>query len=385
MTMGPYGVHWERTQTWWNMVPAYHSYLSRCQFMLRQGLPVADVCFLVAEGAPQVFLPPTSALRDSSPSTGRPDRLGYNFDGIAPEVLVARMSVEDGRLILPNGMSYRVLALPERETMTPALLRKIKSLVGAGATVIGPPPRKSPSLSGYPECDREVQELARRMWGEIDGQEITEHKFGHGRVIWYRPPVTQLNTNAGEKRLLERASWIWDEQNRELSGHGTIHAFHRDFSILKSQHVESASVHVTADHPFTLWVNDNVAGKSEDPAAIYAFEVGYLLRTGRNRVALQVEDDRTTPDTAGVLGSVVVKFHDAQTLEFPTNGDWAAVSNPTTGWKAARAIGPYDASPWKSRMRTAALPEQYGDFGGVAKVLSDMNVSPDFESDAPLR
>ena len=44
MTMGPYGVHWERTQTWWDMAPAYHQYLARCQFMLRQGLPVADVC-----------------------------------------------------------------------------------------------------------------------------------------------------------------------------------------------------------------------------------------------------------------------------------------------------------------------------------------------------
>ncbi len=39
MTMGPYGVHWERTQTWWDMVPAYHAYLSRCQFMLAPGAP----------------------------------------------------------------------------------------------------------------------------------------------------------------------------------------------------------------------------------------------------------------------------------------------------------------------------------------------------------
>ena len=44
--------------------------------------------------------------------------------------------------------------------MTPALLRKIKELVEAGATVIGPPPVKSPSLSGYPGCDAEVRKLA---------------------------------------------------------------------------------------------------------------------------------------------------------------------------------------------------------------------------------
>ena len=60
------------------------------------------------------------------------------------------MSVKDGRLVLPDGMSYRVLVLPDLPTMTPALLRKVKELVKAGATVVGPPPVKSPSLSGYP-------------------------------------------------------------------------------------------------------------------------------------------------------------------------------------------------------------------------------------------
>ncbi|HPA20206.1 MAG TPA: glycosyl hydrolase, partial [Verrucomicrobiae bacterium] len=114
MTMGPYGVHWERTQTWWDMVPAYHLYLSRCQFLLRRGLPVADILFLVAEGAPQVFRPPSSATRGSPP-----DRLGHNFDGCAPETFLARVSVSDGMLVLPDGMTYRALVLPDRTTMTP--------------------------------------------------------------------------------------------------------------------------------------------------------------------------------------------------------------------------------------------------------------------------
>ena len=121
MTMGPYGVHWERTQTWWEMVDAYHRYLARCQLMLRRGLPVADVCFLAPEGAPHVFRPPTSATRGNPP-----ERLGYTFDGCAPETLVERMTVKDGRLMLPDGTSYQALVLPERETMTPGLLSKVK-------------------------------------------------------------------------------------------------------------------------------------------------------------------------------------------------------------------------------------------------------------------
>ncbi|MGB8958888.1 MAG: glycosyl hydrolase [Candidatus Aminicenantales bacterium] len=189
MTMGPYGVHWERTQTWWDLVPAYHAYLSRCQFLLRRGLPVADVCFLVAEGAPHVFRPPASALRGDPPGPA-----GAAFDGCPPETLLAAASVKDGRIVFPDGMSYRVLVLPERETVTPALLTKVRGLVAAGATVIGPRPRKSPSLAGYPGCDAEVERLAAEVWGDCDGTKITEHAFGSGRVVWVRAGVRAGST-----------------------------------------------------------------------------------------------------------------------------------------------------------------------------------------------
>ena len=184
MTMGPYGVRWERTQTWWEMSSAYHLYLARCQHLLRRGLPVADVCFLVAEGAPHVFRAPESALRGSPP-----DHLGYAFDACAPETLRASLEVKDGALVFPDGMSYRVLVLPERETMTPGLLKKIRDLVAAGATVVGPRPRKSPGLAGFPGCDAEVEALAEELWGNCDGARVTHRRFGRGMVVWEKGPV----------------------------------------------------------------------------------------------------------------------------------------------------------------------------------------------------
>jgi hypothetical protein len=178
MTMGAHGVHWERTETWWDLVPAFHSYLSRCQQMLRHGLPVADILYLTPEGAPQVFLPPPSA------TVGKlPDRRGYNFDGCAPSALIERASVEDGRIVFPDGMSYRVLVLPEVETMTPRLLAKIQKLIRAGATVIGVPPLKSPSLSDYPDCDEQVGRMAGALWNE--------HAVGRGKLISGMAPEHQ--------------------------------------------------------------------------------------------------------------------------------------------------------------------------------------------------
>lgn len=189
MTMGPYGVHWDRTETWWDMVPAYHEYLSRCQFLLQRGVTVADVCFLAAEGAPHVFRPPSTAVTLAG---ALPDHSGYNFDGCAPETLRERAEVKDGDIYFPGGTSYRVLVLPEVQTMTPGLLRKIGSLVRAGATVFGPPPRQSPSLQNYPNCDAEVQRLAREIWGDCDGEKVFVHHFGKGRVFWRKTEVKPL-------------------------------------------------------------------------------------------------------------------------------------------------------------------------------------------------
>lgn len=192
MTMGPYGVHWERTQTWWDLVPAYHQYLARCQYLLRRGQPVADICYLLPEGAPQVFRPPASATRGDPP-----DRRGYNFDGCAPDVLRQQTSVQDGRLCLPGGMSYRLLVLPEFDTMTPGLLRKISDLVHAGATVVGPPPRRSPSLADYPRGDAEVQRLAKELWG--DGEPptaLTERRVGKGLIVWGGEVVAGADSKA---------------------------------------------------------------------------------------------------------------------------------------------------------------------------------------------
>ena len=49
----------------------------------------------------------------------QPPIAGYNYDGCTPEVVLTRMTVKDGRIVLPDGMSYRLLVLPESATMTP--------------------------------------------------------------------------------------------------------------------------------------------------------------------------------------------------------------------------------------------------------------------------
>ena len=182
MTMGPYGVHWDRGQTWWPLVSSYHKYVSRCSFLLQQGNTVADILYLTPEGAPHVFLPPKSALAGNDTI---PDRRGYNFDGCSPNMLIEKASVQDHKVVFPGGASYHLLVLPAFETMTPELLDKIESLIKEGASIVGNPPIKSPSLVNYPECDEHVRSKAEAIWGDLKPPEaLSKRIYGEGKIYW---------------------------------------------------------------------------------------------------------------------------------------------------------------------------------------------------------
>jgi hypothetical protein len=225
LAFGPYGVHWHRNQTWWPMVSAYHRYLSRCSELLRQGVTVSDVLYLTPEGTPHIFLPPPTALEGS----GRlADKKGYGFDGCSPKILMARAKVKDGLIAFPGGSSYRLLVLPQVETMTPGLLAKIRDLVKTGATIVGVPPVKSPSLTGYPACDGEVQALAEDLWGSLDApQTPTKRSYGKGVIHWggELSPVPLSPGQGGERATLPPLYPSYDLTAALLQGMGVKEDF----------------------------------------------------------------------------------------------------------------------------------------------------------------
>ena len=172
------GTHFNPNVTWWPQAGAWIDYLSRCQFLLQQGLFVADVCYYYGDAVPS-FVP----LKHVDPSLGP----GYDYDVTNSEVILSRMSVKDGRICLPDGMSYRLLVLPEWDAVPINVLRKITELVDAGATVVGPKPSRTPGLRDYPRCDKTVEKLADALWGTCDGRNVKEHIFGEGKIVWGKP------------------------------------------------------------------------------------------------------------------------------------------------------------------------------------------------------
>ena len=166
----PFGNEFDANNTWFSQMDLFTDYLKRCNYMLRQGLNVADVAYLIGEDAPKMTGEQSPALP-----------AGYQFDYINAEVIMRDANVSHGRITLPHGTSYRVLVLPPVETMRPELLEKIGRMVSDGAILLGQPPRRSPSMQNYPAADAEVERMARSMWGGcFDTKGAND--YGKGRI-----------------------------------------------------------------------------------------------------------------------------------------------------------------------------------------------------------
>jgi len=181
-THGWNGVNFHRGNTWWEKSKSFIGYISRCQYLLQQGLFVADVCQYV--GDEDTF----SNRYDELAIQGLP--VGYRADN-CDNIALLSMEVKNGRVVLPDGMSYAVLLLADKPAMSPEIVKKLQTLVKSGATVVGPKPQKAPGLTGYPNCDRQVREGADKLWGE-GNQEKVNRTFGKGRIICGESPEKVL-------------------------------------------------------------------------------------------------------------------------------------------------------------------------------------------------
>lgn len=152
----PFGTEFNRHNTWFELSRSWIDYLRRCSVLLQAGVQVADVAYFIGEDTPKM----TGTRQPELPP-------GYDYDYLNADVLLHRAQVKSGQLVLPDGMSYRLLVLPPSDTMRPETLAKIKTFVAGGLTVLGPLPTRSPSLKDYPACDATVQKLATELKARV--------------------------------------------------------------------------------------------------------------------------------------------------------------------------------------------------------------------------
>nr|WP_295922325.1 glycosyl hydrolase [uncultured Dyadobacter sp.] len=190
------GTHFNPNVTWWNQSTAFIKYLTRCQYLLQQGTSVADVLYYYGDHSPNI-----GRLKEDDPAGALP---GFDYDLINEDRLLA-LEVRDGKLFLPHGVSYRVLALPDHKTLSLAALIKIEALVKAGAVVIGNKTVTTASLVQYPASGQTVKKIADALWGN-ENQPNGSRKVGNGRVVWGQNAADYLRSTgvAFDMQIVEK-------------------------------------------------------------------------------------------------------------------------------------------------------------------------------------
>jgi hypothetical protein len=96
-------------------------------------------------------------------------------------VLLNRLSVREWKIVTPEGISYRVLWLPDNKRMLPETLEKLLALVNGGAVVVGDAPKGLATLSGGKAAQRRFDAAVKKLWGRASGGNI--RTVGKGKVL----------------------------------------------------------------------------------------------------------------------------------------------------------------------------------------------------------
>jgi hypothetical protein len=272
LTLGPYGLWFNRNQTWAEEAKPWIDYLARCSYLLQQGHYSADVAYFYGEEGPLTAVFGWKGIEDAPH--------GYGFDFVNSDVILHELSVKDGQLVTPGGTSYRILYLGGRsQRMTLPVLRRIREFVAQGAVLVGERPTDSPSLA---DDEREVQRVADQIWGRRKMAGPAMRKVGKGRVY------TGMSANDVLDKLGVERDWEYTKPEADTK----LMFVHRRLGDGEVYFVDNREDRAEkVDATFRV---DGKAPELWDPATGETQPVSYRIADGRTTVPLKLDPYGTT-------------------------------------------------------------------------------------------
>lgn len=270
MTMGPWGSHFDRTNTWWEQGKEWMTYLSRCQYMLQQGLFCAEVAFFTGEDAGVYTKIEKGEVGWKVPN-------GCDYDVINAETLL-KAGVKNGRLTLADGMSYRILILMPalQSKMSVKVLSKLKELAEQKLIIIGERPLRTPGLTND---EAQFKGLVDELWP--------------GKIIAF-----ESSDDISLESVLQENGWIPDFEFTSHSAEAPINYIHRKTT-------DGADIYFIANERRTtedLVCNFAVVDRTPE------FWDPVTGKTQKVRVYKNGKDRITVPITLNPFGSLFVVF-----------------------------------------------------------------------------
>src|SRR6266849_4240310 len=166
----------------------------------------------------------------------------------------------------------------------------------------------------------------------------TDGKSPSDLVVGNKPPTPDPTyglplpaaRGAPPRRAGAAAQWIWARRTTDTQSVG----IRRVFDLARKPH--SASLLVTADNYFTLFVNGHrVGGTEARPGSdlewrnVHRFDLTPLLTTGRNVIALEAKN---AGGPAGAIALLQLRSG-RRTREIVSDAHWRVREDPPAGWE----------------------------------------------------
>jgi hypothetical protein len=174
MTLGNFASHFNRNNLYYQFISEWFRYQSRIQYVLQSGPTVPDVLCYLGDQLPQYWV--------YNQTNTMP--FGYYATACNFDILQNKTEVVDGKIRFNKLFDYSLLTLPPFTVINYETLKRIDQLVSNGAVLYGPKPVKTLSLSDVSTNKNAFEQLANKIWGNIDGKTITENSYGKGKVFW---------------------------------------------------------------------------------------------------------------------------------------------------------------------------------------------------------
>lgn len=251
MTLDGVGLYFQRDQTWWKPAKAWVQYAERCQWLLQQGHPVADIAVFTGDDIPRRALLPekllgtldgllgkakvaaeqkrlaneglpmrqmpvgvTNAANITDPAQWVNALHGYQYDSFTADALWSLAKNKGKQVQFASTNAYGLVVVsgasasnPNASAIHPTTVRTLWKLVNNGATVLL---AAKPRHSFTHITDKKFKYYLAQLWDgkyekrQTDSAVIFVKKLGKGMVIKAPYLASSLSTLGIEPDLMAR-------------------------------------------------------------------------------------------------------------------------------------------------------------------------------------
>lgn len=189
MTMGYWGMWFDRTLTWWEQSAAYNAYVARAQSVLQQGDTVVDALLWIGEGLPDDW----NRVRNTPSISDLRQRSTHRLALLNGDALRGPVTIGPGGLHLPSGQRIQLLVIAPGADFTLRSLEQLQAAVEQGLTLVGLPPTTTAGGPSSPDSVARFDRIVRALWGATD-ETAPLRNVGRGRVVHSDSPATILGS-----------------------------------------------------------------------------------------------------------------------------------------------------------------------------------------------